>query len=78
MGTIHRWRWGPNLEARADREAAPARVAVVDRHVADCPDCAADLRIIRRMKGTLARLAEPELDAGALDRLRSQAAKLGS
>lgn len=78
MGVMHRRRWGPRLHAYVDGEAAPSRVTLVERHVADCPDCAAEVELVRRMKSALARLKGADDIEPAVHRLRYHAARLSS
>jgi anti-sigma factor RsiW len=75
---MHRRRWGPRLQTYVDGEAAPSRVALVERHVADCPDCAAEMELVRRMKRALARLRVADDVTSAVDRLRYRAVRLSS
>ncbi|MEM9467432.1 MAG: zf-HC2 domain-containing protein [Actinomycetota bacterium] len=56
MGRLHQLRWGPLLELWLDGELAPDRVERVLAHLADCPDCAAEIETMARIKASLARL----------------------
>ena len=61
-----------------DGEAALPGVALVARHVAGCPDCAAEMELVRRMKRALGRLRGADDIAPAVNRLRYHAARLSS
>ena len=53
-------------------------MATVLRHVADCPDCASEMELFRRMKDVLARLGGGDGFDPAVTRLRSHAAHLSA
>ena len=56
MGRLHQLRWGPWLELWLDGELAADRVDAVLLHLADCPDCGAEIEAMARIKASLARL----------------------
>ncbi|MEM9201105.1 MAG: zf-HC2 domain-containing protein [Actinomycetota bacterium] len=56
MGHLHRLRWGPQLELWLDGELDPARVEQVLLHLADCPECVAQVEAMARIKASLSRL----------------------
>lgn len=76
MRVVHRRRWGPRLQLYVDGEAAPSRISLVERHVADCPDCRAEMEFVRRVKGALAKLRGIDDVEPAVNRLRYHAARL--
>jgi len=43
--------------------------AAVERHLATCPDCAADLRLVQRIETSLREEADREAPAGLVDRV---------
>ena len=56
MRYLHRLRWGPQLELWLDGELDRSRVEQVLVHLADCPDCAAQIETLARIKASLSRL----------------------
>ena len=56
MGRFHQLRWGPLLELWLDGELAADRVDRVLVHLGECPDCAAEIETMARIKASLARL----------------------
>ena len=78
MDMIHRWRWGAALQTYLDGESTPRRLAMVIRHVAECPDCASEIELFGRMQMVLARLGGRDGPDRAVPRLRSQAAHLSA
>lgn len=77
MGALHHRLWQGRLQGFVDGELPPARAARVRAHVADCPDCAAELELLHRMKGALGRLGTRYAGEAAVERLRRRAEHLG-
>ena len=61
----------------ADNEMGQEMLVTFQRHIADCPGCAAEMDLIRRMKQALGRLGGEGVDP-AVTRLRAHAAGLGT
>ncbi|MEM8707955.1 MAG: zf-HC2 domain-containing protein [Actinomycetota bacterium] len=56
MGRLHALRWGPLLELWLDGELAAEQVERVLEHLADCPECLAEIEAMAKVKASLARL----------------------
>ena len=60
------------LSAYHDGELDPATRAEVQRHLAQCPPCAAELARLVRLSGALAGLGNPTIDPRAMQRLHQR------
>lgn len=56
MGRLHAYRWGPLLELWLDGELTGDKVDRVLAHLADCPECLAEIEAMARVKAALSRL----------------------
>ncbi len=78
MRWIHSRRWGAALQMCLDGEASARRTAIVVRHMADCPDCASEMDLFRRMQDVLAGMGGDDGFGPAVTRLRSRAVHISS
>jgi anti-sigma factor RsiW len=64
--------WNDKVQALHDGELAPAVQADAQAHVAGCPACAAELARLQRIARFLTAVPMPEMDRGAVARLREK------
>ncbi|MEO0495284.1 MAG: zf-HC2 domain-containing protein [Actinomycetota bacterium] len=57
MGRLHALRWGPLLQLWLDGELVPEKVEQVLLHLGECPECAAEIETMGRIRASLTRVA---------------------